>query len=161
MGEIPRDFSVDTAKTVSEDFLGTLYSKVRLPIRSDRIEYFPQTEQTPVHIVYDLQKESGSYYEPSYLETKNQYGFFIDDNHAFIEIDTGHTNGRTLFLIKDSYANCMIPLLAFHYEKIYVMDLRYMNGKLFPFMESYEPESGMDVLVLYNCIHFLEEFRYW
>ena len=161
MGEIPRDFSVDTAKTVSEDFLGTLYSKVRLPIRPDRIEYFPQTEQTPVHIVYDLQKESGSYYEPSYLETKNQYGFFIDDNHAFVEIDTGHTNGRTLFLIKDSYANCMIPLLAFHYEKIYVVDLRYMNGKLFPFMESYEPESGMDVLVLYNCIHFLEEFRYW
>ena len=55
----------------------------------------------------------------------------------------------------------MIPLLAFHYDKIYVVDLRYMNGKLFTFMESYEPESGMDVLVLYNCIHFLEEFRYW
>ena len=27
-------------------------------------------------------------------------------------------------------------------------------------MESYEPEEGMDVLVLYNCIHFLEDFVY-
>lgn len=161
VGESPQDFSVETVETVSEDFLGTLYSKVRLPISPDRIEYFPQTEQTPVRIVYDLKKESSSFYEPSFLETKNQYGYFLDDNHAFIEIDTGHPTGRTLFVIKDSYANCMIPLLASHYEKIYVVDLRYMNGKLFPFMESYEPESGMDVLVLYNCIHFLEEFRYW
>ncbi len=161
MGETPPDFSADTAETVSEDFLGTLYSKVRLPISPDHIDYFPQTEQTPVHIVYDLKKESSSFYERSHLETKNQYGFFVDDNHAFVEIDTGHSTGRTLFLIKDSYANCMIPLLAFHYDKIYVVDLRYMNGKLFTFMESYEPESGMDVLVLYNCIHFLEEFRYW
>lgn len=160
-GEIPQDFSVETAETVSEDFLGTLYSKVRLPVKPDRIEYFPLTEQTPVRIVYDLQKKSNSFYEGSYLETKNQYGYFLDDNHAFVEIDTGHPTGRTLFVIKDSYANCMIPMLAFHYEKIYVVDLRYMNGKLFPFMESYEPESGMDVLVLYNCIHFLEEFRYW
>ena len=44
--------------------------------------------------------------------------------------------------------------------KIYVMDLRYFNGRLFRFMEAYEPEGGMDVLVLYNCIHFLEEFAY-
>ncbi len=31
---------------------------------------------------------------------------------------------------------------------------------MYDFMESYEPEKGMDVLVLYNCIHFLEEFGY-
>ena len=63
-------------------------------------------------------------------------------------------------MIKDSYANCLIPLLTAHYERIYVMDLRYFNGRLFQFMEKYEPETGMDVLVLYNCIHFLEEFAY-
>ena len=51
-------------------------------------------------------------------------------------------------------------MLIPYYEKIYVMDLRYFNGRLFQFMESYEPEGGMDVLVLYNCIHFLEEFVY-
>ncbi len=160
-GEIPVIDSVDSTETVSQNFLGTLHSKINLPVEPDTIERFPITGTLPVQITYDLQQESGSFYEESYLETKNQYGYFLDDNHAFIEIDTGCANGRTLFVIKDSYANCMIPLLAFHYEKIYVVDLRYMNSKLFPFMESYEPESGMDVLVLYNCIHFLEEFRYW
>ena len=149
------------AKTVSEDFLGTLHSKINLPVSPDTIEYYPVTELLKVQLTYDLQTKSDSFYEESYLETKNQYGYFLDDNHAFIEIDTGYHNRKTLFVIKDSYANCMIPLLAFHYEKVYVVDLRYMNGKLFPFMESYEPEDGMDVLVLYNCVHFLEEFNYW
>ena len=45
---------------------------------------------------------------------------FLDDNHAFIEIHTGYNPGKTLFVIKDSYANSMIPLLTAHYENIYV-----------------------------------------
>ncbi len=161
MGEAVDGLSAEDAVTVSEDFLGTLHSKLNVTVRPDSIQYFPATEENPVELTYDMQKSSDSFYEESYLDTKNQYGYFLDDNHAFIEIDTGNENGRTLFVIKDSYANCMIPLLARHYEKVYVADLRYMNGRLFPFMESWEPEGGMDVLVLYNCVHFLEEFQYY
>ena len=80
--------------------------------------------------------------------------------HAFIQIDTSYRNGKTLFVIKDSYANSMIPLLTPHYQRIYVVDLRYYNGRLSALMKQMEPEEGMDVLVLYNCIHFLEEFCY-
>ena len=45
-------------------------------------------------------------------------------------------------------------------EKIYVLDPRYFRGRLYEFMKSYEPKRGMDVLVLYNCVHFIEEFAY-
>ena len=108
-------------------------------------------------------KEEEIFRDPDKLEayTKNQYGFFLNDNHAFIEIHTGYNPGKTLFVIKDSYANSLIPLLTTHYENIYVVDLRYYNGKLFQLMEQYEPEQGMDVLVLYDCIHFLEDFKYY
>lgn len=160
--ELPAmNYQLESMETVSDNFLGTLYSKVNISVKPDTIEYFPATDRLPVKITYDMTKKSQSYYEEKYLQTMNQYGYFMDDNHAFVEIDTFSNNGKTLFIIKDSYANCMIPLLAMHYDTIYVMDLRYMNGQLFPFMESYEPEGGMDVLVLYNCVHFLEEFKYW
>lgn len=153
--------SADSAVPVSENFLGTLHSKLNIKIEPDTIAYFPVTEKMPVRLTYDMQTEKESFYEESYLNTKNQYGYFLDDNHAFIEIETSCRNGKTLFVIKDSYANCLIPLLALNYEKVYVIDLRYMNGRLFPFMEGYEPEQGMDVLVVYNCVHFLEEFQYY
>ena len=113
-----------------------------------------------MQITYDFEKKSDSFYEEKYLQGSNQYAFFMDDNHGIVEISTSQKNNKTLFVIKDSYANCYIPLMANHYEKIYVIDLRYVNVPLNKLMEQYNPEEGMDVLILYNCIHFLEEFHY-
>ena len=156
----PINYDLNSLETVSDSFLGTLHSKVNLSMKPDIIEYFPRTERLPVRVTYDMTKASDTYYETKYLEGNNQYGYFLDDNHAFVEIDTWNNNGKSLFVIKDSYANCMIPLLALHYDKVYVVDLRYMNAQLFPFMEQYETKGDMDVLVLYNCVHFLEDFKY-
>ena len=161
MGKFPYPYNTAGMKTVSEDFQGTLQSRINVAWTKDKIQYFPETEKKPVSVTYDFADTADSLYAPEYLETKNQYGFFLNDNHAFIEIHTGYNAGKTLFVIKDSYANSMIPLLTAHYETIYVVDLRYFNGKLFQFMEQYEPEQGMDVLVLYDCIHFLEDFKFY
>lgn len=157
----PRSYDPQDLVTVSDSFLGTLHSRTNLPLEPDEIRIFPRTTNREVKIRYDLDREADSYYEPSYLETKNQYGYFLDDNHAFIEIDTAYAaNGKELFIIKDSYANSLIPILAPHYEKIYVVDLRYYNGSLFSLMERYVTHDRVSVLVVYNCIHFLEDFSY-
>ena len=161
MGKFPYPYNTAGMKTVSEDFQGTLQSRINVAWTKDKIQYFPETEKKPVTVTYDFADTADSLYAPEYLETKNQYGFFLNDNHAFIEIHTGYNAGKTLFVIKDSYANSMIPLLTAHYETIYVVDLRYFNGKLFQLMEQYEPEQGMDVLVLYDCIHFLEDCKFY
>lgn len=174
-------YNKDVMQPVTGEFLGTLHSKVKLSRYYDIISIFPETNEKKVFVTYDFNKKSQSYYEPDYLDTKNKYGYFLDDNHGFVEIQTGYDESDVLFVIKDSYANCLIPLLAPHYKTIYVVDLRYFNGRLFSFMEGYLPKgeapsadgieskaaSGeapmgkMDVLVLYNCIHFLEDFRYY
>lgn len=159
-GETPYAYRTNAMTVASEDFLGTLHSMTNLDRKGDTIRYFEGTEKRPVTVTYDFNRVTDTFYETSYLDTKNQYGFFLDDNHAFIQIDTSYRNGKTLFVIKDSYANCMIPLLTPHYERIYVVDLRFYNGRLSALMKQMEPEGGMDVLVLYNCIHFLEEFSY-
>lgn len=161
VGYPPRYYDTKDLVTVSDNFLGTLHSRINLPMEADEIQIFPKTNRRAVKITYDFSKEATSYYEPSYLEGKNQYGYFLDDNHAFIEIETTYSaRGRVLFLIKDSYANSLIPILAPHYEKIYVLDLRYYNGSLFSLMEQYVTDDKVNVLVLYNNIHFLEDFSY-
>lgn len=160
-GRYPYPFSVKNMTAVSEDFEGTLHSRINLEVRKDKIMYFPETEKKPVKVIYDMSVTTDRLYEESFLETKNQYGFFLNDNHALTEIDTGCENGKTLFVLKDSYGNSMIPLLTHYYQKIYAVDLRYYNGRLFDLMEQCEPENGMDVLVLYNCIHFLKDFKYY
>jgi hypothetical protein len=153
-------YAPEDLEVAADDFLGTLHSKVNLDMPGESILYFPKTMSDSVKVTYDLQRVTDSCYEKSHLTTKNKYAFFLDDNHAFIEIETDCRNGKVLYVIKDSYANCFIPMLTPYYQKIYVMDLRYFKGRLFGFMEQYQPEEGMDVLVLYNCVHFLEQFMY-
>lgn len=157
-------YNTNTMDIVSENFLGTLQSKINLDWRADTITYFDETTLRPVKVTYDMRTTSDSLYEASYLEGKDQYGFFLDGNHALAEIDTGRRGKGTLFVIKDSYANCFVPLLLPHYSKIVVLDLRYFNGRLFDLMGTYESEAdaenGMEVMILYNCIHFLEDFVY-
>ena len=119
-----------------------------------------------MQVYYDFSEESrDSLYEEKYLETKNKYGYFLDDNHPFIRIETGarspEAEGKKLFVIKDSYANCLIPFLTEHYETVYVLDLRYYRAPLFSLLEEYGAEGDMDILVLYNVIHFIEEFQYY
>lgn len=151
-------------ETVSEDFLGTLHSKTNLAVEPDTIKaYVPQYG---CRVYYDFAMESrDSLYEEKYLTTKNQYGYFLDDNHAFIRIEVEdaptESQGRSIFVIKDSFANCFVPFLTAHYESIYMLDLRYYRGRLFPLMEEFDVDGGMDVLVLYNVVHFLEEFQFY
>ena len=57
-------------------------------------------------------------------------------------------NGRALLVLKDSYANCMIPLLTLGYQKIVVVDPRYFTGDLEVLMAA---EGVNEVLVLYNA----------
>ena len=151
-------YQKDDLVAVTEDFQGTLQAKLNMPVESEEIKIFPQTIEKPVSITYDFMKKSDSFYEESYLETKDKYSYFIDGNHGFTEIETETNNGRELFIIKDSYANTFIPLIAHHYSKVYVLDLRYFNGELFPFMKQYD-KGDMEVLVLYNCAHFVSDFQ--
>lgn len=153
-------FNISGMMAVTEEFLGTLQSKINLPHEAESIQIFPETLHHYPTITYDFGFRKHSYYEKKYLDTKNKYGYFLDDNHAFIEIETGYRRGRELVLIKDSYANCLVPLLANHYDKIYVVDLRYYNGTLAGLIDGYIT-TQTDVLVLYDCIHFIEDFQYY
>ena len=164
----PMSYNTDK---VSETFHGTLHSKTNLPgLPFDSIEAYAYEGMREVY--YDLSETPEySLYAEKYLSGKNQYGYFLDDNHMLIEIrntsykkvstDRERKNkGTSLFIIKDSFANCMVPYLSEHYETIYILDLRYYKGKLTKLLDRYVTKDT-DVLILYNMSHFVTEFRFW
>ena len=54
-----------------------------------------------------------------------------------------------LLIIKDSFANSMIPFLTENYKKIHVIDLRYYNNRVSEYIK--ENMNIKDVLILYNA----------
>ena len=145
-----------TVRTVSDAFYGTTYSKANLyTIRPDTVERYDPVTANPCTMKLDGKDTVyDSLYDESFLDKKDKYSYFLGGNHRIYEIDTSVKNGRTLLVLQDSYAHCMIPFLAQHYEKIVVADLRYF---LTPVEELLTEYAVTDVLALYNIETFSTE----
>jgi len=145
-------YSMDSFSTavVSSNFQGTIYSKLNdFFAGSDEIVSF-STNVDNLSVFYpDTNEISSSLYAEEYLSTKDQYSYFLDNIHPLVEItNPGAESASSLVVIKDSYANCMIPFLVNHYQKIYVFDTRYYKNSVSEFINNHVDVT--DVLVLYN-----------
>ena len=59
---------------------------------------------------------------------KDKYKVFLGGNYGETTITGGCNNGKTLLIIKDSFANSLVPFLTADYENIIMLDLRYYMG---------------------------------
>ena len=144
---------------VKNDFRGTLYSTSAFTNgRDDSITIcLPTNDKNYKNSVYyysDTKKKTTEYYESDALKKKDAYAVFGGSNHPYFTIDTPTDSEDVLMLIKDSYANCMIPFLAQKYRRIIVIDPRYYFDNLDTVMES---EEVTKVLFLYNANTFFED----
>lgn len=142
---------------VSEDFLGTVYSKNNYAATKDTMEIYQIKDNISYNVDINMgQKQMDSLYAMEYLEEKDKYSVFLGGNNSIVDINVtgGKEDGQTLLVIKDSYAHCFLPFVANHYDRVVVVDLRYMKMPLSTIMEEYDIT---DILVLYNAIHFAED----
>ena len=137
-------------RLLSGDFQGTLSaSSGFLSGERDALwAYVPPEDEQFVVTYVGENRRSASLFAAAHLDTRDQYAVFLDGNHPEIRIETTAANGRALLVLKDSYANCLIPMLVGDYEKIIVVDPRYFTGRLEVLMEA---EGVNEVLVLYNA----------
>lgn len=138
------------AETVTEEFAGTLYSKVNdYTHMKDAITVYTNPEDR-LRVTYeDTGEVSDSLYNFDYLQEKDKYSLFLNNIHPLVEIENETApSDDVLMLIKDSYANSMVPFLTHHYKKIYVFDTRYYKDGPSSFLE--EHGEVTDVLILYN-----------
>lgn len=146
-------FNIETA---SSSFRGTLYSNtLDNSVTPDSIDYYhlasgePKVKMT----VYDGRKETvyDSLYVRSYLDVKDKYSSFTGSNAPIVTIETDVDNGKSLLLVKDSYAHSLVPFLANHYSKITMVDMRYINTDLSQFIDV---DSYQQTLFVFNAISF-------
>ena len=154
MGFTPWKLEDFQEEVVSDDFLGTLYSKVNVVTKPDEITLYYPTAETTYSVEYDLQTKSDTLYAMSHLDTKDKYAVYLDGNHGIVKIGTENKNGRKLLLIKDSYAHCFAPFAINHYEETLMIDFRYYRGNI---SELIEAEGITDILVLYNIPNFVAD----
>lgn len=152
-GDLQRAQGKKKFRCISKDFYGTTYAKINYARQADKIEIYEAADK--LRVVYNMgEKKTKTLYDVSFLKTADQYSVFTGGNQAVLEITGGIKNGKTLLLIKDSFANSILPFLAEDYEKLVVVDLRQLNVSGDRLLEMFSPT---DILILYNSAQFAQD----
>lgn len=135
---------------VSNKFRGTLGSKVTSVNYVDRVEIcLPKNSEGSYFIDFYGEKEkSATFFYQEKLNNNNKYEVFLGGNYSKLSVNTTLEGDRKLLVIKDSYANCLLPMLTPYYTKILVLDPRYMTESVKTTMQE---DRFTDVLFLYNA----------
>ena len=154
---IGMDLKDHIPESLTDDFMGTLYSKVLLSERiRDSIEIPQGTEDLNIKVTIE-DEEYDSVYFLDRLGNKDKYELFFGGNYDRVDIvnrEKGAGSMPKLLIIKDSYANSFVPFILDDFSEITMIDTRYYRDSVKDLCLDGEYD---DVLILYSIPNFSEE----
>ena len=141
------------SETLSTDFLGTLYSKVKVEPRNKdtMMAHYLEGEQ---QVEYNLTGQfNNTFYERSFLNKKDKYSVYFNGNQPVTKIKGYGSNGK-LLIIKDSYANTFAQFAVADYSEVHLIDLRSFSMPVSQYIDMMQID---EVLLLYNYKNFTED----
>lgn len=156
MGREERPYEDFGVEPVSDSFYGTLYSKA---LDADAT---PDTMEapgriTPAEVSCDGQEHDGIY-DTSKLKEKDKYAYFFGGNFGEVILrpeQQGDAKPK-LLVVKDSFANSMIPFLLQDYSEVRMLDLRYFKTSVKEYLEEYGAD---EILILYEMSNFAQDHQ--
>ena len=140
-------------ETVSEDFFGTTYSSSGFFwVAPDRMEtLLPEPADLIVERYDSTEPARSTLYHPEMLATKDKYRFFLGGNSPRVVLSTGKEDLPSLLILRDSYADSLVPFLTGHFSSIHLLDLRYYRESVLDYIRTQNIDQ---VLVLYSVSNF-------
>ena len=161
LGYTPVPLSDYDATVRSTEFYGTVFSSSGVRwVRPDTITtYVPEDGITVVSHTYDNAgnpvEEPRELYVESFLSVKDKYSMFLGGNQSLgVVKNENNPDGPKLMIIRDSYADSLVPFLTAHYSEIHLIDPRYYHLSV----KDYVEQNGIDqALVLYSVPNFVTD----
>ena len=161
LGYTPVPLTDYTPTVRSTEFYGTVFSSSGVRwVKPDTITtYVPDDGITVVSHTYDNSgnpvEEQRALYVESFLSVKDKYSIFLGGNQSLgVVTNTNNPDGPKLLIIRDSYADSLVPFLTAHYSEIHLIDPRYYHLSV----KDYVAQNGIDqALVLYSVPNFVTD----
>ena len=133
-----------------ETFLGSLYVHTKSQLLKDYPDRLVAYLPLNVSDVYTLDRYGKATVHPlihQNIVTQNKYLAFCNGDHAYYEVHNESVNdGSSVLIIRESFGNAFIPMIADSYEYVYAVDYRYWREDLKAFVE----EKGIDTVLFLN-----------
>ena len=146
-----------TPEAVSDSFCGTLYSSSGFFwIAPDKMETLIAAPESSSVTRYETNgtEQTLPLYNYDKLTIKDKYTFFLGGNIPRAVVDTGIENAPSLLILRDSYADSLVPFMTDAFSEIHLIDLRYYTGSV----REYIAENAVArVLLLYSTDNFCSD----
>ncbi|MBQ1871796.1 MAG: hypothetical protein II147_06410 [Lachnospiraceae bacterium] len=149
-GIVPKDISYFNIKVLSNEFYGTMYSKAADFATEPDIISIPSIDEDNIYVSGGTDK----IYDYEAIDRKDKYTVYFGGNYGVVEIKTSVNNGKRLLIIKDSYANSLIPYLTAEYEYIVMVDPRFYTGSIGQVIDNGQVN---EILVFYEMSNFIND----
>ncbi len=132
------------------DFYGVYFGQSALDLEPDKITYL-ENEQIKASEAYIYENgKTVPVYNLEKLEAMDHYDIFLSGAVSLIEIKNPMgEKGRELIVFRDSFASSLTPLLLSGYEKVTLVDTRYISSAL---LGEYIDFDSQDVLFIYSTL---------
>ena len=167
MGEtaLQENFTCETL----ENFRGTLYSKApSFFSASDKVKLY-SGKNNQITVTYNgtsgdnpelasaknMNVVRNSLFDDKYKTEKDKYKTFLGGNFDLLQIDSQGESDENVLVIKDSYANTVMPFLAQKYKHISVIDLRYYHMQEKYTVEEFVKNNNISKVILLYNVDFL------
>ena len=134
---------------VASGFKGTQASNSGVYTSDDVVNICVPKESEGTYVVNYVEdtRKTTTLFDEEKLKEKDKYLVFMGGNYSQVNIATTAGTGKNLLIIKDSFANCFVPMLTPYYDNIIVVDPRYFYDDIY---EAAKRNSITDVLFLYS-----------
>lgn len=149
-GIVPKDISYFNIKVLSNEFYGTMYSKAADFATEPDIISIPSIDEDSIYVSGGTDK----IYDYDAIDRKDKYTVYFGGNYGVVEIKTSVNNGKRLLIIKDSYANSLIPYLTAEYEYIVMVDPRFYTGSIGQVIDNGQVN---EILIFYEMSNFIND----
>ena len=140
---------IDYTNLTFDKFYGASYSKAGTNIEPDVLTYLYNKDMENF-LVTHLEYGQKEIYDKQKLTGLDAYDVFLSGASSYIEIENKNLqDNSTLILFRDSFASSIAPLLTPYYNKIIMIDVRYIN---FDYAKDKLDFENSDVLFLYSSL---------
>ena len=141
-----------TVKTLDNPFYGVYYGQLALPVQPDSMQYIMnETLENCVVTYLDTgMPVKGSIYDMEKAYGKDPYEMYLTGATAIVTIENPNAStDKELIVFRDSFGGSMVPYLTEGYQKITLVDIRYIDSKM---LGMFLDVTNQDVLFLYSTI---------
>ena len=140
-------------ETVSNSFCGTSMRTSGFYLtKKDTIQLYRYEGDEDYNIIADGKKIA--LYDMTKLKTADKYAVFLGGNHGRVDITKSGDNRPKLLIVRDSYADSLVPFLALHYD-ITLIDLRYYTDSVANIVR----EEGIDNTLILESVSEISSSR--